>query len=308
MIKFLIVLLAVISCSCSSKIVVKGNAATEGKSNLVLVVLNDTLSKYAETEYASIKTINKIYDNRKYVAKTDVNGKFKIKAYMNDSLYFISPNYISKKFRVADLAQQKSSFIILEPVPCLENVKCDEAHPKLNIVVAKKLKLTRVNTANCPNVVAFDSKYNAEYKVLKNVHGNFSKDIINFEVYSHNGIASMYNYDILLLYIADLCGKPVLVKYQFTDVYKTEDGRWAAPYNPFLYDGLNASEILSPEIIKFRQPIKILTTDTSQDWVKENFPAPYYEIRGNEVIPVYGNYIEDIIELKKKTVLKNYTF
>lgn len=112
----------------------------------------------------------------------------------------------------------------------------------------------------------------------------------------------------MLLYIGEYCGKLVHVKYQFSDVYKTIDGRWAAPYQAWDYKRSGDSVTVQPERIVFANPLEYNIKNASKELVEQAYPAPYYEIRGDKAVAIYGNYVEDLFELKKQTVLKSYNF
>ena len=42
----------------------------------------------------------------------------------------------------------------------------------------------------------------------------------------------------------------------------------------------------------------------SKEWIEQNYPSPYYRISNGKAIAEYGNYVPELVEIKKQTVLK----
>lgn len=303
---FLLVFLSTIALGnlYAQKVTVTGTIATEKKDD-ILVVLNDTIRKLNRQDSPNRQSI---FDNKKCVVET-INGTFTIRAKKTDSLYFYSLKHITKAFLVADLLKQKYIHIKLSAKPCNEWVKCNDSLPELYVIAAKKIKLTDEENDNyCESMIALDSKFNAEYKIVQSLYGHYEKDTINFTVYDHNGRPAFEEFDNVLIYVAKYCDKLIHLKYQFSNIYKTADGRWAVPYNLYDYQKLPDNITITPEIIDFENPVEFETKDWAKEYIAKRFPEPYYKKEGAKMRAIYGNYIEDIFTLKKSTVLKSYGF
>ena len=93
------------------------------------------------------------------------------------------------------------------------------------------------------------------------------------------------------------------------NVYKTKDGKWAAPYQGFDYEKLDTLNIKKPIKMEFDEEVTFeFGKGTDTLWFQRRFPKPYYETNGFKAKAVYGNYAIDIFEIMKKTILKTRGF
>ena len=103
----------------AQKVTIEGNATDSTKGVYVIeIVINDTLSKLMDKNPKEGKTkYLKIYQNPKYVVRTDSTGTFKINANVNDSLFFKSYEHKTQKYLVKDLIARKNIKIVLVKAP-----------------------------------------------------------------------------------------------------------------------------------------------------------------------------------------------
>ena len=153
--------------------------------------------------------------------------------------------------------------------------------------------------------VVMDSEYLAKYKILQLVHGSYKSDTIEFTVFDHYGKPAFSKYQTVLLFVSDYDGKLYHEKYQYFDLYMTENGKWASPYSEETYNHpFKDSITVNPEIIPFTDKVFYSTRKMQKNEIKEKFPEPYYKIKNKQAIAVYGNYVEDLFKLKQQTILK----
>ncbi len=301
-----IVLLFQVVTGCSQKVLLSGTAIAGSGPGSVMISVNDTFRKLAKNDHYNSKQFNKLYFNNRYNVHTDHQKRFKIKAKKTDSLYFIASGYFPQAYLVNDLLKRGNINIQLEPLPC-DTVKCREDAVKFYVLIANKTKLTNVSTENCPQIVTLDgvSKYEAEYAVIQNISGNYPNSAISFTLYFEYGVPAFKTHENALLYIGEYCGRLVHLRNLVTPIFKTDNGRWAAPYSIRDYNYKDENVTIKPEIIPFAEPVEFDINKVSKEWVSKVYPSPYYKIHGDKAIAVYGNYVEDIFELKKQTVLKD---
>ena len=152
---------------------------------------------------------------------------------------------------------------------------------------------------------SMDEGFLAKYKILQRVYGDYAADTIEFRVYDHYGIPPFSKYKNVLLYVSKSSkGYYYHEKYQYNDVYKTKDGKWAGPYSYSAYsEGVDSSEI-KPEPINFVEAvIKTREKYIGRRGFKIIYKEPYYKLNGDTAVAVYGNYIEDLFKLKRDGVL-----
>lgn len=151
----------------------------------------------------------------------------------------------------------------------------------------------------------FDSKYKSKFRIIKLINGFYSQDIIEFISYNHYGIPKYSNYKTSLLFISEYENEELVQqKYMSCPVYKTKNGRWASDYNRSGYRKHFTDEItVKPEVIEFEVDV-FYEKNNWQDFQKR-FSSPYYKIEGNKAIAVYGNYVEELFEIRKQSILKS---
>lgn len=151
-----------------------------------------------------------------------------------------------------------------------------------------------------------DRSYQAKYKILKLVHGKYRADTIEFITYVHEGNRpefAYFNHALLFLSYSD--GKLYHEKYQYFDVYKASNGRWASPDPTADYSHPFRNSIsVKPEKIPFTEGLKFSVRPPSRLLMGRSYPQPFYRIDAEYAIPVYGNYVEDLFRLKMETSLK----
>ena len=166
--------------------------------------------------------------------------------------------------------------------------------------VGEKIDVSKIPVSES----SMDIGFKAKYKILLKVYGNYTKDTIEFIGYDHYGFPKFAKFKNVLLFVSNNCGELYHEKYMFNDVYKTKDGRWASPYSYSDYDHPYIGLIdIKPEVIEFQDQISYPITGVRKEYLEMKYPAPYFKISDGNAVAIYGNYLEDLFMLKKKTVL-----
>jgi hypothetical protein len=153
---------------------------------------------------------------------------------------------------------------------------------------------------------SFNNGFKAKYLIRKKVYGNFSQDTIEFVAYDHYGIPAFSQFKNVLLYVSADSGTYYHQKYMYNDVYKTIDGRWAGTYASDDYQhAYNKHTKIKPVKIKFAEKVSfpIKTVDEEGRQMEFSYPKPYFTTVSDSAFAVYGNYVEDLVTLKKEGVL-----
>ena len=148
--------------------------------------------------------------------------------------------------------------------------------------------------------------FKAKYLILKKVHGNFSQDTIEFVAYDHYGTPAFSKFKNVLLYISADSGTYYHQKYMYNDVYKTKDGRWAGTYASDDYEhAYNKHTRIKPIKIEFAEKVSFPTKTVDEEGrqLEFSYPKPYFKTVGDSSFAVYGNYVEDLVTLKKEGTL-----
>lgn len=173
--------------------------------------------------------------------------------------------------------------LIFYSIGCIENIPVSKT-PLLQKDTTKKLeklntlfafvgeKVSIQEDTTVKNV--FDNVYVAKYKIIQRVYGAYQFDTIAFKIFDHYGLPDFVHLKNVLLYVSKGESYYYLEKYQYNEVYRTKDGRWAG----YSYDYLNQID-QTRKIIPQKIPF---TNDAPKD---------------------SGNYVEDLFLLKKNSVL-----
>ena len=168
-----------------------------------------------------------------------------------------------------------SAFVASVPTP-RQNAKRD-----LIVFVGKRLSVKKQATE--AGLYSMDEKFEARYRVLQLVFGRYESAEITFTVYDHYGIPPFAQYETALMFVTRHEGRLYHEKYQFFPVHPTVDGRWASCGDPDLWEGRFHHGKLKPVPLKFAGQVTDETTG-----------RPCTE----------GNYVEDLLRMKKNGVLK----
>lgn len=149
---------------------------------------------------------------------------------------------------------------------------------------------------------AMDGAVEATYRVLVPVYGYYEKDTIHFTAYDHYGYFGFAHSQHALLYLSEYKGAWYHEKYQFTAVYRTENGRWAGDGG----DIASMDTTIHPEKINFaeRDIHRTMIIDQKGKVFDMGNDTPYFRKVGYPPGPIYGNYIEQLFLLRKNGVLR----
>lgn len=175
----------------------------------------------------------------------------------------------------------------------------------LIVFVGKKLSV-QYNPPEIEGSFSLDRRYNARYAILQLVHGTYEADTIEFTASDHYGKPNFSMFETVLLFVNYRNGKLYHVKYQYYDLYQAKNGKWASPYRSSDYDHPYKDSItVKPVKIPFEEEVRFSVMPRFA--INETtYKKPYYEVRNGYAFPIYGNYVEDLLQLKQETILKQW--
>jgi hypothetical protein len=179
-----------------------------------------------------------------------------------------------------------------------------EAQGELFVFVGEKIEVIELGPVG-DTKYTLDYAFKAKYRVLENIYGDLEKDVIEFTAYDHDGILEFSFFDHVLLYIVKENSEYFHCRNLFSPLFKTRDGRWAAPYDYYEYKPpYNKGSKIKPEKIEFSSIVELDMTNIPKKFRNAYFPKPYYKRIGSKAIAIYGNYIPELFQLKKDNILK----
>jgi len=182
-------------------------------------------------------------------------------------------------------------------------------HDTLFVFVGQKISVKHLKQPPSNDSLIFiDGKYKANYRIVQNVYGNYQGKTIEFLAYDHFGTPDFSKSKYALLFVFKSKGQLFHVQYQYFDVYKTKNGRWASCGDPFYFDEKYKKDIVSvinPVKLEFDKPVTFkINFKVDSLRIKKVFPEPYFRIVNNRAIGVMGAYVEDLFLIKKEGILK----
>lgn len=171
------------------------------------------------------------------------------------------------------------------------------------VFVGEKIEVKPFQPETEKDVILMDSAFKAKYRVIENLYGNYDENTIEFEVYDHYGVPPFSRYKNVLLFVSEHKGKLYHEKYQYFDVYKTKDERWASCGDPYRFDEYHRKNF-KPAKLEFEEPLFFELKELNDKYVKSVFKAPYFKIIGNKAECLMGVYIDELFVIKKEGVLK----
>jgi hypothetical protein len=180
----------------------------------------------------------------------------------------------------------------------------DEEKPtKFYVFVGEKIEVNRFVPELKKGRIPFDQAFKAKYKVVQNIYGDYKGEMIEFEAFDHYGFPPFAKYDNVLLFVSEYKGKLYHEKYQYFNVNKTIDGKWASCGDPYRFDDYNRKPIKSIPL-KFDAPVFFDTGNLKPIQIQEIYPQPFFVIEENRAKCLMGAYVDDLFVVKKKGVLK----
>ena len=150
----------------------------------------------------------------------------------------------------------------------------------------------------------FDAVFDAKYRVLEPVYGEFEGNTIEFRVFDHYGYPPFAKYPHSLLFVSKHEGKLYHEKYQYHTVYKTIDGRWAACGDPYIHGMEYHRKPFTPKPLTFAEPITFDLAKYTDKQKKAIFAEPYFEIENGKAVCKMGAFVDELFQINRDGVLK----
>ena len=182
-----------------------------------------------------------------------------------------------------------------------------DSNSKLLVIVGEKISIREEDQPPDSSLTLRYAKFTAHYRILEKVCGDYRQDTISFTAFDHYGFPSFGNYQHALLYL-NVTKEGIFHEiYLFSPLYRTKDNRWASPYSMPDHNRGHKRITVKPEKIDFAKEVSFnidgFTRTKTQKW----YPEPYYRIDkvNKKAIAVMGNYVPELFQLKKETVLNS---
>lgn len=176
--------------------------------------------------------------------------------------------------------------------------------PNLYVFVGEKISVEQFEPELEEGVIMMDKSFRARFKVLKPVYNNLPADTLEFLSYVHLGEPLFSHFEHSIIFVIKSNEGYIHARYLSSPVYKTENGKWAVPYDATAYNHQDNNTNIVPERIDWKTHPKFDAGGIPSHELHELYPPPFYKVKGDTAIAVYGNYLWDLFLLRKHTVLK----
>ncbi len=173
----------------------------------------------------------------------------------------------------------------------------------LLVFVGEQIDIYEFEIATNADTISLDLGFKAKYKILDTVFGEYNQgEVIEFNAFDHYGFPEFARFKTVLLFVSE--GEHAIYhqKYQYYDVYKTADGRWATCGNPYEYEDMVESK--EPVAITFDPSVTHDVSLMSGIFAKQEYPEPTFVIDDKGAHCVMGVYVDELFDIKRQTTLK----
>lgn len=177
---------------------------------------------------------------------------------------------------------------------------------KLLIFVGEKIEVKEMEPDKSSDPLDLPyAKFKARYKVLDVLCGQYNKKEITFIAYDHYGVPAFERYENVILYVYNYKDTFYHESYLFDALYKTKEGKWASPPSWLNYDFEDSiASKIKPREIEYENEVSFDVKGLSRKALARSYPIPYYSIQNKRAIAKYGNYLDEVVQLKKDRALK----
>ena len=172
---------------------------------------------------------------------------------------------------------------------CLKSVFGQRRADSLFVFVGEKIKVNKFEPKVAGGQILFDEAFKAEYRVVQRVYGNYQKDTIDFNAYDHMGTPAFSKFDNVLLFVSNHNGKWYHEKYQYFDVYRTKEGKWASCGDPYKFDDYHRKSLKALRL-NFTEPVSFDVGSLDVKQIKKLYPEPYFIIKNSRAFCLMGTY------------------
>lgn len=181
----------------------------------------------------------------------------------------------------------------------------------LYVFVGEKISVERINDPS--KRIMFDAAFITRYKIVQKIYGNYKADTITFKTFDHYGTPLFSKYKNVLLFVHNYKDSLYHVKYQYFDVYKTMNGRWATVGDPYWFGDKPGDKRVKAVKVDFVDDLCFDALYNPMTYyprfgVPNRVVEPYFQIDGCKGKPTLGTYAEDLFLIKKNTTLKGFGF
>lgn len=176
---------------------------------------------------------------------------------------------------------------------------------KLIVFVGEKIASSALAASDS---MLLDHGARFRYRILTKIYGDYTRDTIEFKAFDHYGAPPFSSYEHVLLFVTQYGEEFYHEKYQYFDVYKTKDGSWASPGDPYRFD--SNTNVIQSRKKYFVRPVKFelknghLKNVVNIAQLSLTFNEPYFKMIGDNATAYFGTDVIDLFQLKREGVLK----
>jgi hypothetical protein len=184
----------------------------------------------------------------------------------------------------------------------LQNNPVQVSGDEFFVFVGEQLNIEFIPEDINPDTIIQYDHYEATYRVVQAIWGNYQEDTIAFSVYDHYGLPPFANDKYTMLFVTKQGRGWTQELYQAYPVSRTEEGDWAYCGDPTPERW--ESEPAEMHKVVFDPPVYFDIRHYSESGLAERFPAPIWEHVSDRAYCVMGTGPEELFRIKREGVLR----
>ena len=186
-----------------------------------------------------------------------------------------------------------------------EKISMEEFDPNLDVKTIIEIDLENGDTIYRKAKI-IDRAFKLKYKVIKNLFNDLKSDTVEFVAYDHYGKPGFSNLQNVILYISKSTDKKFYFhqKYEYNEIILTKKNEWIGLLNFGSVSRIEKGLTLNLKKIIINKSARINLKNIPQQNIDLFYPKPFYEIKKNMAIPILGLTIQDLINYKVESLIK----
>lgn len=210
------------------------------------------------------------------------------------------------------------------PIADFDNAAILVNEDKILAFVGEKIAVVETEAAASDSgdpdevVIVLDLAFEARYRVLEVIHGDYAGETVDFAAFDHYGFPQFARSKYALLYLVESGGRLYHWKYLFDPVYPTADGRFAGcgdpspgdegepmerrPLDPIRFEPPVVFRLSEERVTRRRRPdLSAAERDEINREIESRFAPPVFDRRGDVATCRMGRYPEELFRIAYET-------
>ncbi len=170
--------------------------------------------------------------------------------------------------------------------------------------IGEQLDIELITEKSNTDQINFYKYYQASYRIIEPIWGNYQNDAINFSAANHyDGLPAFAKNTYVMLFVSKKDDLWVHETNLYFPVHRTDDEKWAYCGDP----SPRRRDVKPAKLhkINFKPPIYFNTQHLTKPYALEKYPEPIWLHENGIVTCAMGAYTDEVFRFEKEGVLKS---